>query len=118
MAGVVGNFRQSSLTDEFYPEVFIDYRHLLALFTTFLSFAVLVRDNPAAALEPIRRAVRDVDSNIGVDALAPLVAARRRLADNRRARTRDRTQGVMTVRVIQMMLSQLTGFSEPSNSFA
>jgi predicted permease len=84
--GVVDNLRQSTLTDDPYPEIFIDYRQVLALFTAwgetaarenetaigFLSFAALVHGDPAAALAPIRRAVRDVDPNLGIDALVPM----------------------------------------------
>lgn len=84
--GVVDNLRQSSLTDEFVPEVFINYRQLLRLFQQwgessarqnemvigFASFAILVRDNPVGELGTIRQTVHELDPNIGIDALAPM----------------------------------------------
>lgn len=84
--GVVDNLRQSSLTDEFFPEIFFDYRQLLTLFAQwgesparqnetgigFLSFAILTRDGPESALSTIRHTVHTIDPSIGIDALVPM----------------------------------------------
>ena len=69
-----------------FPDIFVDYRQLLALEqrwgdsphlqneTTigFLSFAIRIRGNPAAAAAIVGRLVRDVDANAGVDSLIPM----------------------------------------------
>lgn len=86
VVGVVANVRQSSLTDEFVPEVFLNYRQLLRLTDSwgespgyqnetaigFLSFAIRTAGDPAALIPAIRESLRRVDANIGIDALVPL----------------------------------------------
>lgn len=68
------------------PEIFLEYRHLLALQQQwgdsvqrqeqlaigFLSFAVRSRGNPSATAPAVVKIVRAVDSNVGIDAMIPM----------------------------------------------
>ncbi len=86
VVGVVEDVRNTSLDRDPKPEVFIDYRQLLALQQRwgesierqdriaigFLSFAVRAVGDAAAALPRISQLVRSVDPNAGVDAIVPL----------------------------------------------
>jgi predicted permease len=86
IVGVIEDVRNTSPEREGNPEVFVEYRQLLALQQRrgdstqrqemlaigFLSFAVRTRDQPAAAAPAIARMVRDVDGNAGIDAMIPM----------------------------------------------
>jgi putative ABC transport system permease protein len=86
VAGVVEDLRNESAERGSYPEVFVEYRQLLALQQRwgqpasrqeeialgFLSFAVRTQDSPASAAPLVRQLVRAVDSNAGVDAVIPV----------------------------------------------
>jgi putative ABC transport system permease protein len=86
VVGVVNDVRQTSPTDDVFPEVFLDYRQFLALLDGwqeaaarqnelaigFLSFAVRIDGDPSAAIPVIRQAVTGVDPSIGVDGIVPL----------------------------------------------
>jgi len=86
VVGVVADVRNESPDSDVHPEIFIDYRQLLALQERwgasvqqqdqlaigFLSFAVRTRDDPAAAIPVVGRSVRSVDANIGIDAMIPM----------------------------------------------
>ena len=84
--GVVANVRQESVDDEVHPEVFIDYRQLLAFMEKngdapakrdegaigFLSFAASTSSDAGAAMTSIRRTIRELDPAIGIDAILPM----------------------------------------------
>jgi predicted permease len=86
VVGVVEDVRNTSPDREPKPEIFVEYRQLLALQQRtgdssqrqeqlaigFLSFAVRTRGNPASAAPTVTRTVRSVDSNIGIDAMIPM----------------------------------------------
>lgn len=86
VVGVVADIRQESLADEVYPEVFVDYRQLMSLLAAssdlmprqnewaigFLSFALRTSGDPASFVPGVRQAVKAVDPNIGIDAIAPM----------------------------------------------
>jgi putative ABC transport system permease protein len=86
VAGVVEDLRNTSPAREPYPEVFIDYRHLLTLSQRWgdtvlyqheralglLSFAVRTRRDPATAIPAVSQIVRSVDPNAGIDAIVPV----------------------------------------------
>ena len=86
VVGVVDDVRNTSPDRAANPEVFVEYRHLLALQQQwgnstqrqeqlaigFLSFAVRTRGNPAAAAPAVVKIVRAVDSNVGIDAMIPM----------------------------------------------
>ena len=86
VVGVVDDVRNTSPDREGNPEIFVEYRHLLALQQRwgdstqrqeqlaigFLSFAIRTRGNPAAAAPIVSRIVRAVDSNVGIDAMIPM----------------------------------------------
>ena len=86
VVGVVDDVRNTSPDREGSPEIFVEYRHLLALQQRwgdstqrqeqlaigFLSFAIRTRGNPAAAAPIVSRIVRAVDSNVGIDAMIPM----------------------------------------------
>ena len=86
VVGVVDDVRNTSPDREGNPEIFVEYRHLLALQQQwgdstqrqeqlaigFLSFAIRTRGNPAAAAPIVSRIVKAVDSNVGIDAMIPM----------------------------------------------
>jgi hypothetical protein len=69
-----------------YPEIFIDYRHLIRLLERwgedpstvnhltfgFQSFAVRTTGEPRDMIPVVRQTVRSVDVNAGIDAIQPL----------------------------------------------
>jgi putative ABC transport system permease protein len=86
VVGVVDDVRNTSPARPPEPEIFIEYRHLLALQQQwgdstqrqeqmaigFLSFAVRTSGNPAAPAPAIARIVRAVDPDVGIDAMIPM----------------------------------------------
>jgi len=84
--GVVEDVRNTSPDRDANPEIFVEYRQLLALQQRwgdstqrqeqlaigFLSFAVRTREHPAMAAPTIARIVRSVDANAGIDAMIPM----------------------------------------------
>jgi putative ABC transport system permease protein len=86
VVGVVDDVRNTSPDRAANPEIFVEYRHLLALQQQwgdslqrqeqlaigFLSFAVRSRGNPAATAPAAAKIVRAVDSNVGIDAMIPM----------------------------------------------
>jgi putative ABC transport system permease protein len=86
VAGVVTDLRNTKPEFEPFPEVFIDYRDVLKVQQRLgetplwqheralglLSFGVRMRADPAAATTMVRRIVREVDPNAGIDAILPL----------------------------------------------
>jgi predicted permease len=84
--GVIEDIRNESPDRQANPEIFVEYRQLLALQQRwgdstqrqeqlsigFLSFAVRTSGNPAAAAPAVARIVRSVDSSAGIDAMIPL----------------------------------------------
>ena len=86
VVGVVDDLRNTSPDNPPEPEIFVEYRHLLALQQQwgdsaqrqeqmaigFLSFAVRTRGNPAAAAPAVVKVVRSVDASVGIDAMIPM----------------------------------------------
>jgi putative ABC transport system permease protein len=86
VVGVVEDIRNTTPDREPFPEVFADYRQLLAVQqkwgdTTqqqdtvsigFLSFAIRTTGDPLAAIPAFSRAVRAVDANAGIESLLPM----------------------------------------------
>lgn len=86
VVGVVDDVRNTSPESEAEPEVFVEYRQLLALQQRwgdsaqrqeqlaigFLSFAVRTRSHPAAAAPAVIKSVRAVDPSVGIDAMIPM----------------------------------------------
>jgi putative ABC transport system permease protein len=86
VVGVVEDLRQESPSDEVFPEVFADYRQVLAAFAKwgqkpfrqdvlaigFASFALRTAGDPALAIPRVRAIAANVDANIGLDALLPM----------------------------------------------
>jgi putative ABC transport system permease protein len=86
VVGVVEDLRQTSPADEVFPEVFADYRQVLAAFATwgqkplgqdvraigFASFALRTAGDPALAIPHVRAIAASVDANVGLDALVPM----------------------------------------------
>lgn len=84
IVGVVEDVRQVKATDEIVPEVFFDYRQYLAFHDVdnpakqnegvigFLSFALRTAGDPAVMVPAVRGTIRDIDPNIGIDAIAPM----------------------------------------------
>jgi putative ABC transport system permease protein len=84
--GVVDDVRQTRLDRETYAEVFIDYRHMMAMLQRgglkpasvdhqtfgFQSFAVRTNGEPGDMIPVVRQTVRNVDANAGIDAIDPL----------------------------------------------
>ena len=83
VVGVVEDVRQGRVAVPAYAEIFMDYRQIIESHERlqfprarieqigfgFLSFGVRTRGNPAAAMPDVRRLVRSVDSNAGIDAM-------------------------------------------------
>jgi predicted permease len=86
VVGVVEDVRQESLAQETFPEVYVEYRQLMAQMATqpaiagrqegwaigFLSFAVRTAGAPEAAMPSIARLVRSLEPDAGIDALVPM----------------------------------------------
>jgi putative ABC transport system permease protein len=86
VVGVVEDLRQVSPADDVFPEVFADYRQVLAAFTKwgqkplrqdvvaigFASFALRTTGDPALAIPQVRAIAASVDANVGLDALVPM----------------------------------------------
>jgi putative ABC transport system permease protein len=86
VVGLVEDIRNTTPDREPFPEVFADYRQLLAVQqkwgdTTqqrdtvsigFLSFAIRTKGDPAAAIPAFTRAVRAIDPNAGIESLLPM----------------------------------------------
>jgi predicted permease len=86
VVGVVEDIRQESLAQETFPEVYLEYRQLMAQMAMrpaiaarqegwaigFLSFAIRTAETPEAAMPSIARLVRSVDPDAGIDALVPM----------------------------------------------
>jgi putative ABC transport system permease protein len=84
--GVVEDVRNTSPDRDPNPEIFVEYRQLLALQQRwgdsaqrqeqiaigFLSFAVRTRGNPASAAASVAQVVRSVDPSAGIDAMIPM----------------------------------------------
>jgi putative ABC transport system permease protein len=84
--GVVDDIRQSRLDREMYAEIFVDYRHMMAMLERaglkpasvdhqtfgFQSFAVRTTAEPRELIPVVRQTVRNVDANAGIDAIQPL----------------------------------------------
>jgi predicted permease len=113
--GVVEDLRQTSPTDDVFPEIFVDYRQFLPVLTQwkqpdakqnelavgFLSFALRTGGDPAAAMSEVQRAVNAVDPNIGIDAIAPMTS----LVSNTVARQRFYAVMLATFAVIAAVLA-------------
>lgn len=86
VVGVIEDVRNESPDREAHPEIFVDYRQLLALQQRwgrtapqqdntalgFLSFAVRTRGDPAFAAPAVGKIVRSIDANVGIDAMIPM----------------------------------------------
>jgi putative ABC transport system permease protein len=86
VVGVVEDVRNTSPDQDPEPEIFVEYRQLLALQQRwgdstqrqetmaigFLSFAARTRGHPASAAQAVARIVRSVDANAGIDAMIPM----------------------------------------------
>jgi putative ABC transport system permease protein len=86
IVGVVADVRQGSLAREPYPEIFMDYRQVIALQQRwgasapqvdslafgFMSFALRTRDDPAAVVPQVRDAITRADANAALDAIMPM----------------------------------------------
>ena len=86
IVGVVEDVRQSRLERPPYPEIFIDYRQVMAVHERmgvtknrleqisfgFMSFGVRTRGNPAAAIPVVRDVVRTTDRLASIDAIHPM----------------------------------------------
>lgn len=96
IVGVVEDVRQVKATDEIVPEVFFDYRQYLAFHDVdnpakqnegvigFLSFALRTTGDPAVMVPTVRDTIRNIDPNIGIDAIAPM----EQLEDSSRSKQR------------------------------
>jgi putative ABC transport system permease protein len=86
VAGVIEDLRNTSPDREPYPEVFIDYRHLLKLQEQWgepaprqdqtalglLSFAIRTSGDPVSAIAVVVQIVRSVTPAAGIDAILPM----------------------------------------------
>ena len=96
--GVVEDVRQGAVSRPAWPEVFVDYRQLIAITQRwgwkppqveglafgFLSFAMKTRGEPTTAIAQVRQTINTLDRNVGIDAILPL----ERLVGNSIARQR------------------------------
>jgi putative ABC transport system permease protein len=83
IVGVVEDVRQGRVDRPAYAEIFMDFRQVMEVHQRmkmspqrieqmglgFLSFGVRTRGNPANAMPAVRRVVRTVDGNAGIDAM-------------------------------------------------
>jgi putative ABC transport system permease protein len=86
VVGVVEDVRNTTPDRDAFPEVFVDYRQLLAtqqkwgdstpqqdtVSIGFLSFAIRTSGNPAAAIPAFGRAVHAADPNAGLESILPM----------------------------------------------
>jgi putative ABC transport system permease protein len=86
IVGVVEDVRQSRVERPSYPEIFMDYRQVMAVHQRmgmpkqrleqisfgFMSFGVRTRGNPAAAIPVVRDVVRAIDRLATIDAIHPM----------------------------------------------
>ena len=84
VVGVVEDVRQEGATDPIVPEIFVEYRQYLRLMDAdaptrqnegaigFLSFALRTGGDPVTLVPQVRDAIRGIDPNIGIDAIAPM----------------------------------------------
>jgi predicted lysophospholipase L1 biosynthesis ABC-type transport system permease subunit len=86
VVGVVADVRQAALAREPWPEIFMDYRHVItlqerwgasrgavdALAFGFMSFAVRTRGDPEQLIPALRRAISRGDPDAAIDAISPL----------------------------------------------
>lgn len=86
IVGVVADIRQGSLAREPYPEIFMDYRQVIALQQRwgasqarvdslafgFMSFAMRTRADPGAVVAQVRDAITRADPNAALDAIVPM----------------------------------------------
>jgi putative ABC transport system permease protein len=86
VVGIVEDVRNTTPDREAFPEVFIEFRQLLAtqqkwrdsapqqdtVSIGFLSFAVRTKGDPATAIPGFARAVRAADSNAGIESILPM----------------------------------------------
>jgi putative ABC transport system permease protein len=84
VVGVAEDVRQEGATDALVPEIFVDYRQLLAFNADelparhnefaigFLSFALRTNGDPAVLVPAVRESITAIDPNIGIDAIAPM----------------------------------------------
>jgi putative ABC transport system permease protein len=86
IVGVVDDVRQGALAREPYPEIFMDYRQVIALQQRwgaptpavdqlgfgFMSFAIRAARPPEALITQVRQAIARADPNAALDAIMPL----------------------------------------------
>jgi putative ABC transport system permease protein len=86
VVGVVADIREGALHREPYPEIFMDYRQVIALQQRrgvpaggvdhvafgFMSFAMRTRDDPANLILPVQQAIARADPNAALDAIMPM----------------------------------------------
>ena len=86
VVGVVEDVRQNRIAAPTYPEIFMDYRQVMAVHERmqvpkqrleqisfgFMSFGVRTRGNPAAAIPAVRDVVRNTDRLATIDAIHPM----------------------------------------------
>jgi putative ABC transport system permease protein len=86
IVGVVEDVRQTRVERPSYPEIFMDYRQVMAVHQRmgmpkqrleqisfgFMSFGVRTRGNPAAAIPVVRDVVRATDALATIDAIHPM----------------------------------------------
>jgi putative ABC transport system permease protein len=86
VVGVIADVRQGALHREPYPEIFMDYRQVIAiqqrwglpagavdhLAFGFMSFAMRTRGDPAGLIPQVRQAITRADPNAALDAIMPM----------------------------------------------
>jgi ABC-type antimicrobial peptide transport system permease subunit len=86
VVGVVEDVRQNRIASPTFPEIFMDYRQVMAVHERmgaprqrveqisfgFMSFGVRTRGTPASAIPAVRAAVRATDRNATIDAIHPM----------------------------------------------
>jgi putative ABC transport system permease protein len=86
VVGVIADVRQGALHREPYPEIFMDYRQVIAiqqrwglpagavdhLAFGFMSFAMRTDRDPAALIPQVRQAIARADPNAALDAIMPM----------------------------------------------
>lgn len=86
IVGVVDDVRQGRLDQDATPQIFVDYRQMLALQQQwgastmaqealalgFMSFAVRAMGDPAALAPAVASTIKSLDPNAGIDAIAPM----------------------------------------------
>ena len=115
VVGVVEDMHQEEATDTLVPEIFFDYRQYLAVHDVdnparqnegvigFLSFALLATGEPAALIPSVRDAIKDIDGNVGIDAITPM----ERLEASARARQRFYTVMLVVFAAISAILAAI-----------